>query len=425
MRLSPLLGLCLADSGHDLSEEILDRKGNELVDYTIVVGGAASQKVYGVSSIDGDIKWTKSVGEGVNSVPVMSQEMIAYLTAEDDCLYAIQVDGEDAGKRLWKFETDDTITGGVTLSRDELSLFISDASGMVYMISIENPDVPSVRWKRQVNGEPSSPLVHDIDEEKVYFGVQSEVDQSGHDIFALNTSDGTVAWTHRLKDIILFPFIPFDDELLLFSYNQGILYELIRSTGQRKLPNDGHKIETPSDSFPVLDSRKSVLYFARQESGLGVLNLKTRNVDYVDEMNGRLILTAITLCTGQWGDDYQDKNWLYFGTRRCQVKDTPTKKNPKQVDSQCYDEMVKYDMDEGDLVWATMLESTAAAGAPVVDNWGQVIFSSEDGKTYSLNAISGEEIWSQAGVSELFFKSKNFETFFDTLCEKAHRTRSS
>ena len=36
--------------------------------------------------------------------------------------------------------------------------------------------------------------------------------------------------------------------------------------------------------------------------------------------------------------------------------------------------MVKYDMDEGDLVWATMLESTAAAGAPVVDNWGQVIF---------------------------------------------------
>lgn len=213
-----------------------------------------------------------------------------------------------------------------------VQLFVSDASGMVYMISIENRDAPSVRWKRQVNGEPSSPLVHDIDEEKVYFGVQSEVDQSGHDIFALNTSDGTVAWTHRLKDIILFPFIPFDDDLLLFSYNQGILYELVRSTGQRKLPNEGHKIETPSDSFPVLDARKSILYFARQESGIGVLNLKTRKVDYLDEMNGRLILTAITLCTGQWGDDYVDKNWLYFGTRRCQVKDTPTKKNPKQVD---------------------------------------------------------------------------------------------
>ena len=41
------------------------------------------------------------------------------------------------------------------------------------MISIE-AETPQIRWKRQVNGEPSSPLIHDIDEEKVYFGVQSE-----------------------------------------------------------------------------------------------------------------------------------------------------------------------------------------------------------------------------------------------------------
>jgi len=382
---------------YDLSEELLDRKGNPLKDYTIVVGGAASAKVYGVSSLDGDIKWTKSVGEGVNSVPVISQAGVSYLTAEDDCLYAIEV---ESGKRLWKFETDDTITGGVTLSRDELSVFVSDASGMVYMISVE-AETPQIRWKRQINGEPSSPIVHDIDEEKVYFGVQSEVDQSGHDIFALNTSDGTVAWTHRLKDIILFPFISFDNDLLLLSYNEGILYEIVRETGQRKLPTDGHKIETPSDSFPILDARKGIVYFARQESGIAVLNLNTRHVDFFDEMNGRLILTAITLCSGQWGNDYVDKNWLYFGTRRCTVKDKPTQKNPKHVESQCYDEMVKYDMDKGDIVWATELDSTAAAGAPVIDNWGQVIFSSEDGKTYSLNAMSGEEIWSQHTGNEV------------------------
>ena len=44
---------------------------------------------------------------------------------------------------------------------------------MVYMISVE-AETPQILWKRQINGEPSSPLVHDIDEEKVYFGVQSE-----------------------------------------------------------------------------------------------------------------------------------------------------------------------------------------------------------------------------------------------------------
>ena len=104
---------------------------------------------------------------------------------------------------------------------------------------------------------------------------------------------------------------------------------MVRGTGQRKLPNKGTPIESPSDSFPVMDARKRLLYFARQDSGIGVLNLDTRKVDMVDEMNGRLILTGITLCSGQWGSSYEDKNWLYFGTRRCQTKAKPTQKNPK------------------------------------------------------------------------------------------------
>ena len=45
---------------YDLSEELLDRKGKPVDNYTIVVGGSASQKVYGISSIDGDIQWTKT-----------------------------------------------------------------------------------------------------------------------------------------------------------------------------------------------------------------------------------------------------------------------------------------------------------------------------------------------------------------------------
>ena len=47
--------------------------------------------------------------------------------------------------------------------------------------------------------------------------------------------------------------------------------------------------------------------------------------------------------------------------------------------------MVKYDMDKGDIVWATELDSTAAAGAPVIDNWGQVIFRYVWGTLYRVN----------------------------------------
>ena len=47
---------------YDLSEELLNRKGQPIQKYTIVVGGSASQKVYGISSVDGDIQWTKTRG---------------------------------------------------------------------------------------------------------------------------------------------------------------------------------------------------------------------------------------------------------------------------------------------------------------------------------------------------------------------------
>jgi hypothetical protein len=36
--------------------------------------------------------------------------------------------------------------------------------------------------------------------------------------------------------------------------------------------------------------------------------------------------------------------------------------------------MVKYDLDAADIAWATEIDSTASAGAPVIDMWGQVLF---------------------------------------------------
>ena len=63
----------------------------------------------------------------------------------------------------------------------------------------------------------------------------------------------------------------------------------------------------------------------------GAINLENRKLDFTDEINGRLILTALTLCTGQWGNNYEEKNWLYFGTRRCSTIRIPTAQNPKKT----------------------------------------------------------------------------------------------
>merc|ERR1711990_22920 len=176
------------------------------------------------------------------------------------------------------------------------------------------------------------------------------------------------------------------------------------------------EIEPPSDSHPILDNRKKLIYFGLQKGGFGVLNLENRKLEFQDEINNRLILTALTLCTGQWGLQYKDMNTLYFGTRRCSTIRVPSQHNPDRTQTKCIDEMVRYDLDAADIVWATELDSTAAAGAPIIDRWGQVLFSSEDGKTYSLNAVTGEEVWSQQTGKEVLHGIAISEDFQEPRC---------
>ena len=66
----------------------------------------------------------------------MSYDNVAYITADDDALYAINIDD---GKRLWKFEVHDPITvSGSTLSKDEKMIFVPTMDGTIYGINIEN-----------------------------------------------------------------------------------------------------------------------------------------------------------------------------------------------------------------------------------------------------------------------------------------------
>ena len=71
----------------------------------------------------------------------------------------------------------------------------------------------------------------------------------------------------------------------------------------------------------VIDSSKMKLYFGLQEGGIGQISLENRNLGFSDKLDGRRILTAITLCSGENTDDS-----LFFGTR---------------------DEIIKYNLEKG------------------------------------------------------------------------------
>ena len=123
-----------------------------------------------------------------------------------------------------------------------------------------------------MSGEPSSPIVHDMDEAKIYFACANNEDEhsAGHDIFALNTKDGTVAYTHRVSEVIEFPPMPMDQTVYFLSYNKGFLFEYDRPKGQPKIPFKT-EYDSPSDSFPIFDYKKKLIYFGMQKAGFGRL----------------------------------------------------------------------------------------------------------------------------------------------------------
>ena len=105
MKILPYLYLTLSISGenddlsesedvsneidYELSDLLVDNKGVPVEEYPIIVG-SSSQQVFSISSIDGDIHWMKTIGERVNSVPIISLENVAYITGKLSVLYFIK-----------------------------------------------------------------------------------------------------------------------------------------------------------------------------------------------------------------------------------------------------------------------------------------------------------------------------------------------
>lgn len=285
----------------------------------------------------------KSLGDDINTVPVISLKNIVYVTTDDDCLYALDlVDG----RRRWKFEAEDVITAGFTLSKDETMIFLAAGEGTIYALNIEGK-TPKVQWKKKVNGAVQAPIVHDFLNKIIYLSAVNDEDahSHGHDIYGINVVDGSTKFTFRVHEAIAFPFYIADHILYVLTFNHGFLYEYDRITGASRMPYKTGMAE-PSDAFPAIDLGHKKMYFGLQAGGIGQINLENRKLDFTDPLDGRRILTAITLCSDKTNQE------LYFGTK---------------------DEIVKYDMGKRKLSWAVKFDSMPGAGAPVLDNTGSLL----------------------------------------------------
>lgn len=396
-----LLGLVAFSLGQ-LDDELVEKpltddREDPIEPYPIIVGSGS--EVICITGIDGSHKWTKKIGEDINSVPILSYDNVAYITADDDALYAINIDD---GKRLWKFEVHDPITvSGSTLSKDEKMIFVPTMDGTIYGINIEN-EQPTVTWKYETDGEIEGPIVHDYDRDIIYVTSMCELPEenpeshSGHDFYGIHPTDGSLVFHQKIHETVAFPVYVQGEIINVLTYNNGYLYQYDRETGQATEPEPAKaEFTAPSDAFPVLDQKDNILYFGFQTGGLGAINLATHTLEFQDELDKSLILTAMTLCAGQMAPDYEEFKTLYFGTQ---------------------EEVVKYDVLERKIVWKKDMKAIPSLGAPVLDNWGQLIVSTEGGQTHALNSATGEEIWSVKTGSEVLYGLAIPEDFQDPRC---------
>ena len=222
----------------------------------------------------------------------------------------------------------------------------------------------SVSWKYQTRGEIEAPIVHDYDLGYIYVTAMNELPEEdpnahpGYDLYAISPEDGELVYVKEIHETVAFPpykrQIKGEATLNILTYNTGFLYQFDPEDGETDEEDMGEKGEykAPSDGFPVFDNRDGILFFGYQTGGLAGINTETYELDLEDDLDGKLILTAMTLCSGQGAPDYEPFKDLYFGTQ---------------------DEVVKYDVLAKEIVWVKSLKDIPALGAPVLDNWGQLL----------------------------------------------------
>ena len=193
----------------------------------------------------------------------------------------------------------------------------------------------------------------------------------GTHVSALDETDGTLKYTINIPHKIEFPlFIDDENDILhVFTSRSGILYQYSAETGE---PHDGDDPEKgtfgePCEGWPVFDGRDNIYFGFGPQGGLGKLDLKTHEVETLHSLDGRRIMAAITICSNKnhaHEPNYEPFTSLYFGTNT---------------------HMMKFDVIEKKIVWEWALPSLEVPtefddfsmpgfAAPVIDNWGKVLF---------------------------------------------------
>jgi len=181
-------------------------------DGTIYIG-SLNGTVYAVNP-DGSVKWTYPTGNQVTSSPAIAPNGDVYVASRDGNLYAIRANGN----LRWSYLIGNTHMCSPAVGADG-TIYIGSGARYLYAI---NPD-GTEKWRYETDDTIWSSPALSPDGNTVYFGC---CDMFLH---AVNTSDGTGAWTFPMyflnQSTSASPAVAPDGTIYIGS-NLGILYAI-------------------------------------------------------------------------------------------------------------------------------------------------------------------------------------------------------
>jgi outer membrane protein assembly factor BamB len=178
---------------------------------TIYIGSDAD-KLFAVNP-DGTQKWVfTTAGFNIRSTPSIASNGTVYIASDDDKLYALN---PTDGTTLWSYNVGGDVEGGITLDSDgTIFVGVDEAAATGSVVAINSNG--TLKWKSANTGRViSSPALNNG---YVYFGTKDS-----NKLFALNTSNGTEAWSYPVGDIIVnSPSIGDDGKIYFGSFDQKI-----------------------------------------------------------------------------------------------------------------------------------------------------------------------------------------------------------
>lgn len=186
------------------------------------------QKLHGGTTISDPAKlifakWKFQTNGDIDSSPVIGPDGTIYVGSDDANLYAIH---PETGEEIWQFKTGGAIRSSPSVSSDG-AIYFGSLDRHLYAINIKG----ALRWSVNLGDYIFSSPAFSYDERILYVG------SSDGNIYAINSSSGTIKWQYKTNNkIVSSPSVGHDGigQVVYVGSLDKKLYALNAITGQLK-----------------------------------------------------------------------------------------------------------------------------------------------------------------------------------------------